>query len=55
MPYAHRRCLFRLRCGSLPLESELCCNHNTPLANRICKYCEQGIENEVHLMIVSSL
>ena len=51
IPFVHQRYLAMLRCGSRPLEIEFGRRSNTPLANRICKLCEQSVENEIHLML----
>ena len=51
MPFAHRKFLAMLRCGSLPLEIELGRRSKIPLHNRICKLCNTNVEDEVHLLL----
>ena len=51
MSFAHRMYLPMLKCDSLPLEIELGQRSYTLLTNRICKLCEQRVENEIHLML----
>ena len=52
MPFAHKRGLAMLRCGSLPLEVELGRRKKLLLENRICKMCtDEKIEDEIHFLL----
>ena len=49
-----RAILAKFRCGVLPLHIESGRWNNTPLENRICCLCKEGIEDEVHFAFVCS-
>ena len=51
--WRRRRTIAQLRCGCLPLEMEIgrYRHPKTPLAQRICQLCNEGIEDETHFLI----
>ena len=51
MPFAHRKNLAMLRCGSLPIMVELGRRQKVPLGERLCTLCNNDIEDEVHLLL----
>ena len=50
LPKKSRSLIQRLRIGTLPLEIERGRFSHTPLDQRICKICNNGIEDECHLL-----
>ena len=51
MPFAHRKNLAMLRCGSLPIMVELGRRQKVSLGERLCTLCNNDVEDEVHLLL----
>lgn len=50
MPKHLRSILTQFRCGILPLTIETGRYHGEPVEERICTFCKNGMENEVHCL-----
>ena len=51
LPRAYRRSLVLFRCGVSPLKVETARYSSTPLNDRTCLYCKDGIEDECHVLM----
>jgi hypothetical protein len=51
LPYCHRSALSKFRCGVAPLRIETGRYTNMPVAERVCPFCEEFIETEMHVLL----
>ena len=51
LPYGHRSALAKFRCGVAPLRIETGRYVNLPVDERICPFCKNCVETEMHVLL----
>ncbi len=55
LPLKHRAAFAKFRCGTAPIRIETGRYERLPEADRLCPFCTNEIENEVHVIVNCSL
>ena len=51
LPYTHRSALAKFRCGVAPLRLETGRYERLPESERVCPFCKDSVENEIHVLL----